>query len=373
LRRMGKFIRWSSAFLVLLLLGMVTRVLWQRLALRDHPWRLETSVDILAAKCNDEPGASVFSGETAALSIEIGDAKQCLQEADGTWTLLRDYMPCHRLLLQAGLTAWSIQLRKALRLSDEEIRLSHLLSSLEFELRAEDQALASGARYEVRHVAESQARILSDQARRLMTLGRTESALIAVLRAGTAWRRSETFRADELARLDNSTLRLRWEKQAADLLRWTKQSGRPAILVDKLQHRCLLLANGRVAKSYAANLGRNWFRNKVQENDAATPEGEYRILRRFRSTSFGWALLINYPNAADRARFTSMSQSGQLAAGARIGGNIEIHGGGRRNSDWTDGCVSLENADMEDLYRRAYVGMPVTIVGSCGLGTGTKD
>jgi hypothetical protein len=78
-------------------------------------------------------------------------------------------------------------------------------------------------------------------------------------------------------------------------------------------------------------------------------------------------------NAADLQRFNSMKRSGEIAARAGIGGNIEIHGGGRLNSDWTDGCVSLKNADMADLYKRAYVGMPVTIVGTSSLAAASKE
>jgi murein L,D-transpeptidase YafK len=112
---------------------------------------------------------------------------------------------------------------------------------------------------------------------------------------------------------------------------------------------------------------------KLQEHDASTPEGEYRIKSKLRSGTFGWALLLDYPNAADRARFNALKKRGTISAQARIGGNIEIHGGGGRHSDWTDGCVSLENLEMADLYKRAYVGMPVTIVGTSRLGTSVKE
>jgi hypothetical protein len=78
-------------------------------------------------------------------------------------------------------------------------------------------------------------------------------------------------------------------------------------------------------------------------------------------------LLLDYPNAADRRRFNSMKKTGEIEMRARIGGNIEIHGGGRVASDWTDGCISLEDSDMADLYREAYTGMPVTIVGTSRL------
>ncbi len=215
--------------------------------------------------------------------------------------------------------------------------------------------------------------MLVEAAGNLAALGQTGSAVIEALRAQASWGQNEDFVAAELARFYDSQRLEQWEKEARSLLHWTKQTGRSAILVDKLEHRCLLLTGGRVEKTYAANLGRNWYRIKVQEHDASTPEGAYTIKRKFRSGNYGWALLLDYPNPADRQRFESMKKSGALVAHARIGGNIEIHGGGRLNSDWTDGCVSLENSDMAELFKQAYVGMPVTIVGTSRLGASLRE
>jgi len=53
---------------------------------------------------------------------------------------------------------------------------------------------------------------------------------------------------------------------------------------------------------------------------------------------------LDYPNANDRAEFTRAKRNGDLPPGARIGGLIEIHGGGGRNQDWTDGCVASRTA-----------------------------
>jgi len=41
---------------------------------------------------------------------------------------------------------------------------------------------------------------------------------------------------------------------------------------------------------------------------------------------------------------------------------IEIHGGGT-GIDWTDGCVALENRDMDGFFRRVRVGTPILILG----------
>ena len=43
-----------------------------------------------------------------------------------------------------------------------------------------------------------------------------------------------------------------------------------------------------------------------------------------------------------------------------LGGEIFIHGGGS-GSDWTWGCVALDDEDVRELYAAVPVGSPVTI------------
>lgn len=350
------------------LLGVGTYELWSLAALRDHPWQLESYVDVLMADCRTGPGSSVFSRDLAILTAQVNGARECLRQANKDWAFRRDYTPCVQKLLSVSLVAFRIRLSEAIRIQEEKARLNIVLKNVELELGEAALARKARAGFEIKNYSQARARTLLEAARNLAALGRTESALTAALQAHAAWTQSEDLVAAELARFYDAQRRAQWEKEAEDLLRWTRQTGRSAILVDKLEHRCLLLAGGRIVKSYVANLGRNWYRMKVQEYDASTPEGEYRIKQKFRSTSFGSALLLDYPNATDRQRFNSMLKTGEIAAGARIGGNIEIHGGGRLNSDWTDGCVSLENSDMADLFKQAYIGMPVTIVGTSPIG-----
>ncbi len=372
LRRRRGIVGLSVAFLVMIL-GVGAYELWLHMGLRDHPWQLESYLDILIADCRTGPGAQVFAMELRGLNSLAEEARSCLAQVDKAGATGRDFTPCLQKLLDGSLTALRVRILKGERLHQEKSRLDVFLKLLETDLSQDLLARQSGAKFEIRSLAQSQARTRVEEARNLAALGQSQSALIALHRARSAWGLSEDHRAAELSRFYEAAQRARWERQAQDLLRWTKQSGRSAILVDKLEHRCLLLAQGRIKKTYVANLGRNWYRNKVQERDASTPEGQYRIQRKFRSASFGWALLLDYPNAADRQRFNVLKKSGEIGVRARIGGNIEIHGGGRLNSDWTDGCVSLENGEMADLYQQAYAGMPVTIVGTCSLGAASRE
>ena len=74
--------------------------------------------------------------------------------------------------------------------------------------------------------------------------------------------------------------------------------------------------------------------------------------------------MINYPNEADKARFAEGVRKGLISKRANIGGLIEIHGGGGKGLNWTDGCVALTNEDMDKIFEMAEIGTPVTIIGS---------
>ena len=162
----------------------------------------------------------------------------------------------------------------------------------------------------------------------------------------------------------------RWRGWKQQTIEWSRREGRPAIIVSKEDHVLTLIVRGKPSKTYRADMGLNWIADKSQAGDGATPEGRYRITARKASgaTIYHKALLLDYPNAEDRARFTRARRSGEVAASAGIGSLIEIHGEGGRGRDWTRGCVALTNADIDDLFARVDVGTPVTIIGSDDYG-----
>ena len=135
-----------------------------------------------------------------------------------------------------------------------------------------------------------------------------------------------------------------------------------------MSHTCDLYVAGRLVDSYHADLGSQWMGSKLHRGDNTTPEGRYAIARKKgpSETKYYKALLLNYPNDDDRRRFALAKKNGELSRGAAIGGLVEIHGHGGRGTDWTQGCVALDNHDMDALYAKVGVGTPVTIVGMHG-------
>lgn len=160
----------------------------------------------------------------------------------------------------------------------------------------------------------------------------------------------------------------RWRRWADETIAWSRQTGETAIVVQKIAHRLELYQGGKLVREYRADLGSAWMRQKLHLGDNATPEGRYHITDKKgpRQTKYYKALLLSYPNDEDRLRFSSAKKNGELTKRAHIGGLIEIHGHGGRGDDWTQGCVALDNDDIDHLYSRVSVGTPVTIVGTIG-------
>ena len=139
-----------------------------------------------------------------------------------------------------------------------------------------------------------------------------------------------------------------------------------SIIVDKFSKKFYMYYNGVKKLEFDAELGRNWVGNKRRMGDKATPEGLYKIVNKFqgRQTQYYKSLPLDYPNARDKERFKTEISKGTLPAYAKIGGGIEIHGGGGKGVDWTEGCIALTDSEIDLVFSYAQVGTPVTIVGS---------
>lgn len=173
-------------------------------------------------------------------------------------------------------------------------------------------------------------------------------------------------RVDQLQeRFQDPELLKRWSVWRQRTIERSRARRGAALLVDKFNRRALLYRRGKLVREFRVELGRNGLERKRFRGDGATPEGFYRVSRKkgAGATRYFRALLLNYPNRADLAALRRSERGGNVKSGTSPGGLIEIHGGGGRNQDWTDGCIALEDSDMERLFKLASVGMPVTIVG----------
>ena len=214
------------------------------------------------------------------------------------------------------------------------------------------------------------ARLAVEEARVYQRAGDYRHATVRALRAKELTAQVRDHAATVVARYADPDTVARWRRWKEETIGWSRRQGRAAIVVFKEAHLLTLYVRGEPVGTYAIDLGFNWTADKLHEGDGATPEGRYRVVARMgkMASIYYKALLLDYPNADDRAEFKRARRIGDVPAAARIGGLIEIHGGGGRSQDWTSGCVAVANGDMDDLFDRVGVGTPVTIVGSDDYG-----
>lgn len=129
------------------------------------------------------------------------------------------------------------------------------------------------------------------------------------------------------------------------------------VIVNKGEREMFLLHHRKVLKRYRVDLGFAPEGHKRFEGDGRTPEGEYLIDRRNPNSSFHLSLGISYPNEADIAFAEKHGKS--------PGGDIFIHGEATAlaflGPDWTAGCISVRNPEMEDVYAMVRDGTPITL------------
>jgi murein L,D-transpeptidase YafK len=155
---------------------------------------------------------------------------------------------------------------------------------------------------------------------------------------------------------------------SARFLPWAEDQSQ-IIVVDKTTRELALYRHGKRVKSYPVVLGRNPGR-KMFEGDRRTPSGLYHVIAKRPHPKYDRFLDLDYPNDGDIAQYDAALHGGVVPAvlGHRrgTGGLVGIHGSDKENFnrlgiDWTFGCVSLANRDVEDLYDEVTTGTPVLI------------
>ncbi len=141
-----------------------------------------------------------------------------------------------------------------------------------------------------------------------------------------------------------------------------------SILIDKSDYTLSVLHNGTAIKTFDVVFGGNPADDKRMEGDGCTPEGLFRIRNLYPHKKWSKFMWIDYPTAASWQKFEASKAAEEIPAEATIGGEIGIHGVPNGSdalistkTNWTLGCISLTNADVNDLYEVSFQGMKVEI------------
>jgi murein L,D-transpeptidase YafK len=161
-----------------------------------------------------------------------------------------------------------------------------------------------------------------------------------------------------------------WCTWQESTVRWSRRHRAAAIVVNKEQNSLTLYVDGKLERTFHADIGQTQLEAKLRAEDGATPEGRYRITRKKgrRLSTYHKALELSYPNEDDRRRHREAVRTGRVSSAVGAGNLIEIHGHGGRGRDWTRGCVALADRDVDYVFDAVVVGTPVTIIGGDGRG-----
>ncbi|WP_437516233.1 L,D-transpeptidase family protein [Sorangium sp. So ce1099] len=139
------------------------------------------------------------------------------------------------------------------------------------------------------------------------------------------------------------------------------------IRIDKSEHTLDLVADGTVVRSYRVALGPGGSGPKLYEGDRRTPVGTYRVAGRIKGL-FHQFLVVSYPNEEDRRRFAELRRRGEVPPGRGVGHGIGIHGVGgaihagvHKDTDWTLGCIALDDDEIDEVARRTPDGAKIVI------------
>ncbi len=134
------------------------------------------------------------------------------------------------------------------------------------------------------------------------------------------------------------------------------------VVIRKADRKLLLMKNGSVLRTMNVALGLLPEGDKKAEGDFRTPEGAYKLVKRNPASDFFLSIQISYPNEKDVRESRSL--------GVDPGGQIMIHGQPNspkygmeyyQQSDWTNGCIAVSNADMVDIWLMTTTDTPVVI------------
>jgi murein L,D-transpeptidase YafK len=163
--------------------------------------------------------------------------------------------------------------------------------------------------------------------------------------------------------------------------------GQIKLIVSKSEYTVTLYKGEMPVKTYHAVFGKGYREgDKQRKGDRRTPEGEFYVCTMNDSKRFFKFMGLSYPGVKHAeyglrsgmispAEYMAIRKAieGRLSPPweTRLGGAVGIHGRTLDASDvqqryvstnWTDGCIALDNADVDEIYRVVSLGTPVTIL-----------
>ena len=162
---------------------------------------------------------------------------------------------------------------------------------------------------------------------------------------------------------------LNYERSLTEILGNRTNLDSVSLLVEKSKYRLTVFYGGEPIKSYPVVFGGNPKGDKLHEGDRKTPEGIFRVRDLYPHPTWSKFIWLDYPTPTSWRKHFKAKLGGEIDFSLPIGGEIGIHGvpsGGDilidEGSNWTLGCVSLKNRDVDEIYQFVKAGTVVEIV-----------
>jgi len=144
--------------------------------------------------------------------------------------------------------------------------------------------------------------------------------------------------------------------------------GSISIIIDKSDYSLSVYDNKGWYATYPVVFGNNSLDDKKMEGDKNTPEGRFRIINKKPHDKWFRFMALDYPTKDSWDKFKRRKQTGEIPTSASIGGAIGIHGTWPHDDyiidnykNWTMGCISMKNNDVQEIYGFTPVGTTVEI------------
>lgn len=123
------------------------------------------------------------------------------------------------------------------------------------------------------------------------------------------------------------------------------------------------MSQGKIIKQYPVVFGGDPIGHKQQEGDQKTPEGNYILDYRKENSIAYKSLHVSYPNEADKehARLKGVSPGGAIMIHGQLNGYgwLSLI---TQYFNWTDGCIAVTDAQMEEIWQRVKLNTPIKIL-----------
>lgn len=144
--------------------------------------------------------------------------------------------------------------------------------------------------------------------------------------------------------------------------------GEISIVIDKSDYELSIYDKEGWFATFPVVFGNSGLGDKKMQGDRNTPEGNFHIIAKRIHDKWCRFMSLDYPTNESYERFKTRKQIGEIPANASIGGGIGIHGTWPhedfvvdRYTNWTEGCISMKNADVSELYNYIRGNTPVLI------------